>query len=232
MLRFFQQHGDRLLQTRNILDVGAGSGEFLHFCDQLNLRAEGIEPNAAYSVFARNRLGVKVRTAMLDDVTFPRGTFDCIRLHHVLEHVRDPVGFLARLREWLTDTGVLYVAVPDIDQDARRKAPEHLFHYGHIYNFNPWTLEACAGRAGFARSSPSYSTSLLFEKAEPWRPAEVDHIENALQIKRSLGAGRSKSAALWRLTGRLRYRSRELLLTPGIRSWDDVGRYFVDRYLA
>jgi len=77
---------------------------------------------------------------------------DLVRLNHVLEHLRDPVGALAVLREWLPKDGLLYVEVPDIEVYCRAKSRGGMFHYGHIYNFNPWTLRAAAGLAGLVEA--------------------------------------------------------------------------------
>jgi hypothetical protein len=70
-----------------------------------------------------------------------------IRLSHVLEHMRDPVASLSTLRDWLAPGGVIYIEVPDIERDAANKLRGRLFHYGHIYNFNPVTLRQVAAQA-------------------------------------------------------------------------------------
>lgn len=41
-----------------------------------------------------------------------RGTYDCILLNHVLEHVTEPGALISKLKKHLNDDGLLYVEVP------------------------------------------------------------------------------------------------------------------------
>jgi SAM-dependent methyltransferase len=76
------------------------------------------------------------------------GSFDFIRLSHVLEHMPDPVRSLKTLQRWLADDGVLYLETPNIEAEAGRKIRGSMFHFGHIFNFNPFTLRLAAKGAG------------------------------------------------------------------------------------
>lgn len=130
------------------LDLGSGSGEFLFLAASVGADAEGVEPHAGYSAYCKESLGVKVTTGTLESCDYAPASFDLIRLSHVLEHMRDPVRTLEILRGWLRPDGVLYVEVPDIEEEAVHRIRGRLFHYGHINNFNPVTLRALAGLAG------------------------------------------------------------------------------------
>ena len=143
-----EEFRDVLDPAQTVLDVGAGSGEFAFLMTSLGKQVTGIEPNAGYAAYCRDDLGLDIRTAHLDPALFEAGSFDLIRLNHVLEHLNDPVKYLAMIAEWLTPIGVLYVEVPNIETYAREKSRGNMFHYGHIFNFNPWTLRAAAGLAG------------------------------------------------------------------------------------
>ena len=130
------------------LDLGAGSGEFTFLARKIGADIAAIEPNEAYAAYCRATLDLDVQTARLEDSDFAPGSFDLIRLSHVLEHMRDPVASLSTLRDWLAPGGLIYIEVPDIERDARNKLRGRLFHYGHIFNFNPLTLRQVAARAG------------------------------------------------------------------------------------
>jgi SAM-dependent methyltransferase len=130
------------------LDLGAGSGEFSFLARQIGADVAAVEPNEAYAAYCRTKLDLDIRTARLEDCDFQPGSFDMIRLSHVLEHMRDPVASLSTLRDWLAPGGVIYIEVPDIERDAANKLRGRLFHYGHIYNFNPVTLRQVAAQAG------------------------------------------------------------------------------------
>lgn len=139
---------DVLTPARRVLDVGAGSGEFAFLMQALGKEVTGVEPNEGYAAWCREALGLDVRTAHLAPDLFSPGSFDLIRLNHVLEHLNDPVGYLRMIADWLAPGGRLWVEVPNIEVYAREKSVGNMFHYGHIFNFNPWTLRAAAGLAG------------------------------------------------------------------------------------
>lgn len=50
------------------------------------------------------------------------GKFDAVFLIHTLEHLEDPLLVLNRIREWLTPTGKLYLAVPNAYAASRQIA--------------------------------------------------------------------------------------------------------------
>lgn len=155
------------------LDLGSGSGEFLFLARKAGIDIEGIEPSVDYSEYSRTMLDLPVTTGTLEEAGYSDGRFDLIRLSHVLEHMRDPVTSLKTLRGWLNDEGVLSVEVPNIERDAIHRIRGQLFHYGHIYNFNPLTLRLAAARAGLVETGVSadrYSgtTTAFFQKTEPF----------------------------------------------------------------
>jgi len=147
-LRHFRTFSDVYRDVRSTIDIGAGSGEFLYLAQASGIAARGVEPNIDYAGYCRDDLGLDVRTGRLEDFDFSSERFDLIRLSHVLEHLPQPVETLKRLRDMLADKGMLYVEVPDIADDATRKLKGKLFHFGHIFNFNPFTLRLAAGLAG------------------------------------------------------------------------------------
>lgn len=156
------------------LDLGSGSGEFLSLASALGVKAEGIEPHAGYSAYCVETLNLNVRTGTLETCSYAPQTFDLIRLSHVLEHMRDPIGTLKTLRDWLTPDGVLYVEVPNIEVEAQERVRGKLFHYGHINNFTPVTLRALAAMAGLAERADTAArteghTGIFFEIADATR---------------------------------------------------------------
>ena len=56
---------DVIEPAQRVLDVGAGSGEFVFLMQALGKEVVGIEPNKDYSAWCREELGIDVRTAHL-----------------------------------------------------------------------------------------------------------------------------------------------------------------------
>lgn len=191
--KFWARWGHLVRNHPRILDVGAGSGEFLFFAQSLGYDAAGVEPNVDYATFCRDALGLPVRTASIEDLNADASTYDFVRLNHVLEHLRDPVEALERIAARLSPGGVLYVEVPDVRAYAGSKSKGGMFHYGHISNFSAWTLRAAAGRAGLvelAETAPAMKagTSAFFRKGEPWGAEQAINRKNAAQVRMALEA--------------------------------------------
>ena len=88
---------------------------------------------------------------------------------------------------WLRSDGVLYVEVPNIETYCREKSRGNMFHWGHIYNFNPWTLRAAAGLAGLheideTRARNADTTGAFFERGVPTEPEAAINPENGTHV--------------------------------------------------
>ncbi|MEM7057131.1 MAG: class I SAM-dependent methyltransferase [Pseudomonadota bacterium] len=201
-----RQFQDVLALAENVLDVGAGSGEFAFLMTQQGKHVIGIEPNAGYAAYCRDDLGLDIQTAHLDPGLFEPGQFDLIRLNHVLEHLNDPVKYLGMMGGWLAPDGVLYVEVPNIETYAREKSRGNMFHYGHIFNFNPWTLRAAGGLAGLIElpetaDRSADTTGVFFRRSaqngmdtHPTNPANAEHVLAMIERHYQGGFRRGKAA--------------------------------------
>lgn len=142
----FQAVSARLKPGMKMLDVGSGGGFFPYVARQQGVDAQGIEPNQGFAQYAQATFGVPTTNGFFQDVDLPEESFDFITLNHVLEHVEDPCATLGQLRSWLKEEGFLVVEVPNVE--ATYHAPQNRYHVGHLYNFNPTTLERIGEKAG------------------------------------------------------------------------------------
>jgi SAM-dependent methyltransferase len=97
----------------NLLDIGAGIGQFLHHAQPLFTQVSGTEVSESAVRIAKEKYGIDLYSGQVEDLNLPPGSFDNITLFHVLEHVPDPMRLLRRCSELLRPQGVLVVAVPN-----------------------------------------------------------------------------------------------------------------------
>jgi len=136
-----------------LLDLGCGPGFLLKAAQDAGWTVAGADVSAFATAHAREQFGVRdVTTGPLEAVEFPAESFDAVTLQHVVEHFRDPIRMVQRIRQWLVPGGILCLETPDIDSGrARRegvqwthiKVPEHLFY------FNERTLTRLLSSQGF-----------------------------------------------------------------------------------
>lgn len=177
-----------------LLDIGSGSGEFVYLLRRMGVEAIGLEPSDDYTRYCRESLDIPIIQSVFEKAEIAKGSYQILTLHHVLEHLHTPLTALARFNQWLEIGGYLVIDVPNLMKDDR--APQHRFHYAHIYNFTPNTLCALAKKAGFslAEGQQANSTALVFVKtSEPTvtlalsDPAHYAEVKSQLQ-QRSTGA--------------------------------------------
>lgn len=129
-----------------VLDFGCGEGQFLNSLQDRGWDTYGIEPSTSVAFLRHHRL-----TSLPDD-----GTFDFVILHHVLEHVTDPLGLLRQLAASLREGGSLFVSVPRLDT-----LPEHAdFNYCINGRHHPVPFTEACLRGLLARASLELVTQL------------------------------------------------------------------------
>ncbi len=154
-----------------LLDYGAGSGAFARFMAGRGFDAVGLEPYSLGTTLEEP--GLRLVRAPLASVKNALGEFDVITMWHVLEHLEQPVPLLAELRSMLAPGGVLVVSVPNFaswQSEVFKGGWFHLDAPRHLLQFEPETLDACLGRAGFIVTAqapflPEYGTSGWIQSA-------------------------------------------------------------------
>lgn len=120
-----------------VLDYGAGTGYFANRMRQVGWEVEAVEPGDSARAFAFAHFGIKMRVPG-DLEGFAPGSFDCVTLWHVLEHVADLHDKMDCFARLLSPDGLLVLALPNrTSYDARRygdawaawDVPRHLWHF-------------------------------------------------------------------------------------------------------
>jgi SAM-dependent methyltransferase len=120
VIDFFKRNRGRSSGT--LLDIGSGLGVFGAAMRARGWNVTALDPDERAVRHAREVVGVN---GIHGDFMSARTTerFDLVTMNKVLEHVRDPVAFLARAQDWLAPDGLGYVEVPD-GEAALRDSPE------------------------------------------------------------------------------------------------------------
>lgn len=124
-------------ETKQLLDIGCGTGDFLQTALRDNWNITGIEPNES----AREIANSKTNNTVLETEELSKlelNSFDVITLWHVLEHLPDLEMHTALLKSLLKPNGTLVIAVPNYKSyDAQYyknfwaayDVPRHLWHF-------------------------------------------------------------------------------------------------------
>jgi SAM-dependent methyltransferase len=136
-----------------VVDVGAGSGWLVEHLAALGWQAEGLDMDPRVVEQARAR-GLAMRAGGLAEQRNAEASFDAVTMAHSIEHVHEPVAWLAEARRVLKAGGRLALATPNTRSLLHRRFGEHWFALDpprHLHLFNREALAAALGRAGFER---------------------------------------------------------------------------------
>ena len=125
----FQQVG-----KGRLLDIGAGTGDFLLSAKENGWAITGYEPSEK-----ARKIAIEKGVSFIDRTeNLPDQSFDVITMWHVLEHVSDVESQITELKRLLKSNGTIFIAVPNFKSyDAQHygkfwaafDVPRHLFHF-------------------------------------------------------------------------------------------------------
>jgi SAM-dependent methyltransferase len=133
------------------LDLGCWVGFMLDEARGRGWEPLGVEPSAFASDFARERLGLDVRTAELMEAELPEDRFAAVFMGDVIEHLPDAPAALARARGLLAPGGVLAMALPDAGSRLARAMGRRWWSVipTHVHYFTRHSMATMADRQGF-----------------------------------------------------------------------------------
>lgn len=139
----FDLHGKR------ILEVGAGTGDYLSIMSEINPETYGLEHNEE-SVQVAEIKGLKMIQGFIENENYrvSGDLFDGFFIMNYLEHIPEPVQFLKGISNNLSENGVGIIEVPNFDMMIR----ENLFTefiQDHLSYFTKDSLQELIEISGF-----------------------------------------------------------------------------------
>lgn len=133
------KHKEKLISTwlghkGSVLDIGAGTGEFLKKAKVSGWTVQGMEVNSQARSLAADK-GISLAS---DLHAIPEAAFDVVTLWHVLEHMHDLEDSIQSISSKIKKGGLLVVAAPNYNSfDAHHygphwaayDTPRHLWHF-------------------------------------------------------------------------------------------------------
>lgn len=120
-------------ESKTILDIGAGTGDFLSICKENNWEVNGVEPSDNAKKLASNK-GITLD----NNINIYDKKFDIITMWHVLEHVPNLQEYIIKIKKLLKVNGIIIIAVPNYksydaiyykEYWAAFDVPRHLWHF-------------------------------------------------------------------------------------------------------
>lgn len=125
---------------KTLLDVGAGTGDFLLAAAKKGWTIKGVEPNDD----ARTRASKKGIVLMPSLTSLRDDKYAIITLWHVLEHLPDLENQILKIVRRLEKEGILIIAVPNFKSSDAKYYKEYWAAYDvprHLWHFSKTSIE-------------------------------------------------------------------------------------------
>ncbi len=166
----------KLNRNINILDVGCGTGELLRSLHQMEFKnLTGIDP------FNKRRVikiggGTKIYKKSIYKL---KGQWDVIMMHHVFEHMANPLKVLNKATDLLTDSGCCLIRIPVVMSTTWQKFRQNWVQLDpprHYFIHSPESFQRLINKTGLKIKKVIYDStafqfwgSIQYEKDIPLR---------------------------------------------------------------
>lgn len=134
-----------------VLDVGCGFGQSLGYHMARGCDVHGVEADENIRRVAEHH-GLNVKVGLFDADNYQKDSFDYVTLDQVVEHVAEPVSFLAGVNDVLKPGGMAVVSTPNAQGWGSRLFGKKWIHWHAPYHqqfFSAESMRIVAGKTGF-----------------------------------------------------------------------------------
>lgn len=152
------------LNKSKVLEFGSATGQMTAILSKWAKRVVAIDGSREFLRIAKERVcnaeNVTFYESYFDTLTLDE-TFDCLILHHVLEHIENPLTLLHGMSSFLNKDGLIAISVPNAHALSRQLAvkmglltsvcdlTENDKHHGHFRVYDWKMLEEQITKSGF-----------------------------------------------------------------------------------
>lgn len=137
------------MTNKKVLDFGSGNGGFLKLTKNISKKVLGVELEKAIIPFYKEE-----NISLENNLDNINEKFDIITSFHVIEHIKEPLKILDKLKNLLEDNGRLIIEVPNANDALltiyENEAFSNFTYWScHLYLYTHHTLNLLAKQAGF-----------------------------------------------------------------------------------
>ena len=147
---------------RTLLDIGGSTGIVAHALSRrFGLEATVIDP-APLEAQEAQALGIETIEGLVEEVDLGDRRFDVVIVCQTVDHLLDVAGTLRRIRQLLSERGILFIDIVDFRAAYLRNwSIEEAIKIDHPYYFTEPTILAYLRRTGFAALRTDYAADHL-----------------------------------------------------------------------
>ena len=149
-------------RRRTLLDIGGSTGVVAaHFVREFGLDGTVIDP-APLEIEQAQRLGLETISGLVEHHDFGRRRFDVVTICQTVDHLLDIAGTLTRVRQLLSEDGLLFIDIVDFRAAYLRTwSVEDAIKIDHPYYLTEPTIVAYLRRSAFEILRSDYASDHL-----------------------------------------------------------------------
>ncbi|HOK41920.1 MAG TPA: class I SAM-dependent methyltransferase [bacterium] len=144
---------EKYMKPGNFLSVGCGGAVELEAALKRGWKVEGYDVDLKTTEKLSEILDIKIFSGDFLSVDFNNKLYDCIYLHQVLEHPKNPQEYLKKIHKLLNKNGILFIASPNVSSltniyktflgkiKFKKNRGKHYDTWHHIIYYTPWVLK-------------------------------------------------------------------------------------------
>jgi 2-polyprenyl-3-methyl-5-hydroxy-6-metoxy-1,4-benzoquinol methylase len=152
-------------EAKTILEIGGSTGYYLNGLKLRGYDVIGSELSADAVNLAKEWYNIKMYEAEFPPTSY-EGSFDVIIIHHVIEHVIDPINFITEAKKYLSKNGIIIIETPNVNSIGIKIFGRHYPVFcppGHLNYFSKTTIKKLLGNDSAVKLiTTSYSGQSLY----------------------------------------------------------------------
>jgi 2-polyprenyl-3-methyl-5-hydroxy-6-metoxy-1,4-benzoquinol methylase len=97
-----------------LLDIGSGKGYLLESAFKRGWETEGYDLDESWNKKLSKKLNIEIKSGNFPELTWDK-IFDVVIMHHVIEHLKNPVLYIDKIKILLKEGGLLFLVQPNIN---------------------------------------------------------------------------------------------------------------------
>ena len=143
-----------ITKKMRLLEIGCSAGMFLFHIKKYVKEIIGIDYDLKSAYFASRKCQCPIFNVDIEDTNLKKKSIDIVCMFQLLEHVKDPYTFIARVKKYLKDDGIIYIEVPNlcdilINGYNLINHRNFYFHSAHLWYFSEKSLRILLKKLGF-----------------------------------------------------------------------------------
>ena len=165
----YRSHNDCLIMIEkfsknknNLFDIGSGNGHLISLAKKRGWDPIGYDVDCTTVSKIKSKLGIEILCGDFLNLNIPAEKYEVVTMLHVIEHLKEPILYLNKVKEILVPEGVLFLALPNIHSRSanlklileklkiKRKNIGAYYDTGHhLWYFTPKTIRHILEKNGF-----------------------------------------------------------------------------------